>query len=278
MKRPIQGRWAGAAIYVLLASASPGLRGQTPVAPQTPPAPASSRQEAPPQTPAKPERFAVGFRVRSLPFRSLSVMDNNRIMTTTLVSRTAYDWALNTNSRSPRFGGGPAVEIRLGRRMTATAELIFHRLRYERKTDIYSGTDDPATSNDERSHTNMTENTKARLWDLPLMLHYRGLRSSGILSRLYLAAGVSARTASRVRTANQVTNADGSSSSDAVPTQASRRNLLGPVVGIGFRFIDDFNIKVTPEVRYTRWSGATFASDTTRSPKDQLEFGIGFTR
>jgi hypothetical protein len=47
---------------------------------------------------------------------------------------------------------------------------------------------------------------------------------------------------------------------------------------MGFRFVDEFNIKVTPEVRYTRWNGETFNSSSTHSPRNQLEVGIAFTR
>jgi hypothetical protein len=54
--------------------------------------------------------------------------------------------------------------------------------------------------------------------------------------------------------------------------------LVGATVGVGFRFVDEFNIKVTPEVRFTRWNGATFNQDSTRSPRNQLEVGIGFSR
>jgi hypothetical protein len=54
--------------------------------------------------------------------------------------------------------------------------------------------------------------------------------------------------------------------------------LVGGTVGVGLRFIDEFNIKVTPEVRYTRWNGMTMNQDSTRSPRNQLEVGIGFSR
>ncbi len=276
MKRPTNGRCAGTFLCALVEMAGLCLYGQV-VPAQNPPEPAPAVQEAASVTPPRLERLAIGFRIRSFPVRSLSVMANNRIMTT-VGSQTPHDWVFNTTSRSPRFGGGPAFEFRLTRRTTLTAELLFDRLRYDKVTDVYSGSDDPATSGDERAHTQRIEATKARLWDVPVMLHHRGLRSSGILSQLYVAGGITARTISRIRTTNKVTNSDGSTSSDERLAQPSRKNLIGAVVGVGFRFIDDFNIKVTPEIRYTRWSGATFALETTRSPKNQLEFGIGFTK
>lgn len=265
-------------MFALAAWAAASLCGQTPPAPQNPPATVPTSQQAQPASAAGRERFAIGFRLRSFPVGAFSVMDSRRIMSTTGTGKTASDLHVSTTSRSPRLGGGLASEVRLGPRLTLTAELLFDRLRYERVTETFSGADDPATGHDERSHSKATETTQARLWDLPVMLHYRGLRSSGLLSHLYVAGGLTGRTVSRIRTSNQITNPDGSSSADFLSARPARRNLLGAVAGLGFRFIDEFNIKVTPEIRYTRWRGSTFSADTTRSPKDQLEFGIGFTR
>ena len=119
--------------------------------------------------------------------------------------------------------------------------------------DEYWGTDDPNTSNDERSHLNAKESTKARLFDLPVLLH-RNLGTSGFLSHVYLSAGATARNVSAVRTTNNITNADGTLANNQIQAPISKRTLIGGTVGIGFRFIDEFNIKVTPEVRYTRWN------------------------
>ena len=43
------------------------------------------------------------------------------------------------------------------------------------------------------------------------------------------------------------------------------------------RFVDDFGVKLTPELRYTRWRGATFDSDSTRMRRDELVIGIALT-
>jgi len=279
MKGLTGGRRAAASLCTLLVLLTPVLLGQPPApVEQKPQAPPPAAQEPETQPLARQERWAFGFRVRVFPFLSLSGLDDNRLLATTTTGKTAYDWSYATTSRSSTLGAGPAFEVRLAGRATATAELIFSHLRYEKSTDTYSGVDDPATGHDERSHSNITEKTRARLWDLPVMLHFRGLRSSGGLSRLWVAGGVVGRNISTIRTNNEIKNADGSGSSNRFATQPARRNLLGAVVGVGFRFIDDFNTKVTPEVRYTRWSGATFSLDSTRSPKNQLEVGIGFTR
>ena len=107
---------------------------------------------------------------------------------------------------------------------------------------------------------------------------HRNLGTTGILSHLYLSAGATARNVSAVRTTNNITNADGTLANNQIQAAISKRTLIGGTVGIGFRFIDEFNIKVTPEVRYTRWNAETFSLNSTQSPRNQLEVGIGFSR
>lgn len=264
-------------LLILPVSVSLACAQQQAAAPSQSSEPVPQRERAQP-APARLERLAFGFRIRTLPFRQLAVMDNRMHMTTTFSGRTAYDYNASTVSQSPGVGGGAAFEFRLARRLRLTADLLFHRLRYESKTSTYSGTDDPATGNDERSQFSISEQTKARLWDLPVLVHYRGLSSAGLLSHVWVSGGVAARSISSVRTRAEIKNPDGSSRVDYLPAQPAHRRLLGVVIGFGFRFIDEFNIKVTPEVRFTRWTGPAFSSGTTRSPRGQLEIGVGFTR
>lgn len=204
----------------------------------------------------------------------MSSLGDASAMTTTTSPTT--DWHFRTTSRSFPLSAGPAVEFRLGGRTTVSAEFLFQRLRYDKVATILTGTDDPNTGNDERSSTTRTEKTKARLWDAPVLVHYR-VGSSGALSRFYVAGGASVRSVSTVRTTTETLFANGDKSSSSAAARIAKRNLIGATIGVGFRFIDDFNVKTTPEIRFTRWSGRTFDSDSTRSAVNQLEFGIGFT-
>jgi hypothetical protein len=125
--------------------------------------------------------------------------------------------------------------------------------------------------------TTTTEQTSARLWDIPVMLRYRGLGERGIRSKMYVSGGGAFSKVSHIRTNNDTTNPDGTTSSDTTPVEPSARNVAGLVAGVGLRLVDDFHIKVTPELRYTRWLGAIFDSDSTRMSKNQLAIGLGFT-
>ncbi|MGB9605407.1 MAG: hypothetical protein ACPL88_05950 [Bryobacteraceae bacterium] len=239
---------------------------------------AAGTPEAASPVPGMLDRFAFGFRLRTLPFERLSVMREASEMRTTFLGSTAYDFNASTVSKSPVVGGGIALEFRLAPRWLLTADLLFHRLRYESSAATYWGKDDPSTGNDERTQSSVSEQTKGRLWELPLILHRRGLRSSGPLSHVWFGGGVAARSVSAIRTRAEIKTPDGNSSVEYRSVTPSRRNLAGVVVAVGLRFIDDFNIKFGPEIRFTRWSGATFSSGTTRSPKSQIEFGISFAR
>jgi hypothetical protein len=270
MTRSTGGQCAAALLCTLIPLMAPALRGQT-----TPP-PATPKPDEAADNASKPKRASLGLRMRALPLRSYSVMADSHSMNTTYVGKTPYDVSFDTTSSSPFWGGGLAFELLMGRRTFLTADFMFAQLRYAKATNTYWGVDNPETFTDERSHTALNESTTARLWDLPLMLHYR-VGSSGILSHLYVAGGATAREITSIRTTNNLTDTGGTVTTNQNKTLPSKRNLLGAVVGIGFRFVDDFNFKVTPEIRYTRWAGATFDSDSTQSPRNQLELSIGIT-
>jgi hypothetical protein len=147
-------------------------------------------------------------------------------------------------------------------------ELLYHRLDYTQTsqiTDTVSG------------NTGITETTRATLWDLPVMLRYRGLRESGLLSKIYFAGGGEVRRVTNIGTSTVTNLPNGTTTTSNAPTIPSKRDVTGAVVGVGLRFVDDFNIKLSPELRYTRWMGATFDSESTRSGRNQLEIGIALT-
>ena len=290
MKRTISGRWAAALLLGVLELTVPCVHGQAGGASQqTPPAapPATAQAPAPAPTPlpnvtdkteAPRRKWSLGLRVRTLPFKALSVMDNNLILNTSTVNKVVYDFSYNTTTQSSVLGYGPSIEAPLGRHVLLTVDAMFQRLKYTKVQDIYWGTNDPTTSADERSHKSATENTQARLFDIPVLLNYGKFKNEGILSNFYVAAGGTARIASTIRTTNNITESDGTKSNNTNPTKAAKSTIMGATIALGFRFIDDFNIKVTPEIRYTHWMGLTFGQDSTQSPKNQLEISLGFSR
>lgn len=218
------------------------------------------------------KRNTVGFRLRGFPIGPLSQLGDKEEHVT-----GSIDWMSNTTSRCPSVSFGVMDEFKLSEKVTLTGEILFQRFRYTRVADTWWGTDDSSTTADERYHSIRREATKASFWDLPLLAHFEAFQVGRLPSKLWLAAGMTARAVSSVESTHEYLSEDGETTTDELRTLPNKRFLLGATVGVGFRFLDDYRTRVTPEIRYTRWLGRTFSSETTRTPVNQLEFGVGIT-
>lgn len=233
-------------------------------------------QETAPKA-VKPKHFSFGIRARDFPIKNYGNMGNKSTATTTFAPQPApKDWNFTTATKSPFWGAGLAMEYFGGERWTLSAELLFNRVAYTKQTNVYWGVDNPATSFDEREHEFFTENTKGYLFDVPVLLHYRPSRGA-LFSRMFFSAGPTVRYAAHIRSFLTTISPDDVTTTNSLAVSPSKRTLVGATIGLGFRVVDDFNIKTTPEIRYTRWAGSTFSQDSTISPRNQIEVGIGFT-
>ena len=279
--------------FVLVASAA-ALYAQAPAAQQpaqdsetkTPSGTSSSGSPAP-ETETKPRarRFSFGAQLRwwsAQPFdgKGIEVGDS-----TANISH-AYD----TTSASGRWGIGPVVDMTLTRHIVIRAEAFFGHLQYTKVTQVYTGTPTDGTLN-----VTYTEHTRTGSWDFPLLVRYQNSprpattssssSSTGpkinfsfnpILSHGFVEAGAIVRQLTTVRSGNDTLGSDNSTAYNEIPTKANHSTVEGAVVGLGFRFVDELNLKVMPEVRYILWSGPTFESQSTLSRTRQLEVGLSF--
>jgi len=215
--------------------------------------------------------FSFGVRVRGFPQNSMD--DQNYFQT--VPGSTTFTYNFVTTSTQPRVGLGPSFELSLTRRISIGVELLYNTVKYNKTTKVYTGAFTSTTVPSDARFITFTEDTKATYLDAPVMLRCRCVPvKHGLFSKLYLLGGAEIRNTGFISTTNSVTNTDGSSASNRVPTRPAKRNLFGKTAGLGFKFIDDVGIKVMPEVRYTQWSGRSFDSDSTRSSKKQLEVSI----
>jgi hypothetical protein len=249
-----------------------------------PPAVTPAQQPAPQPAPTLAEpgpaplkRFYIGLRGRQFPIPSGSIMANGTSMTTTITPTPARDWHWVTTSHSPRWSGGLSLELGLTQKWAVVGEVLFSRLKYTKVTTASWGADDPTTSDDERSHLFQTEDTRASLWDVPVLARYRGLADTGPLSRFYFNIGATVRNIMGIHSSIRTTFPDTTESISTEIVPPAKRNVIGGVFGLGIRIIDDYRIHWTPEFRYTRWLGSTYASQSTVSPRNQIEIGIGLT-
>ena len=217
-------------------------------------------------------RYNFGFRVDYIPFRMF-----NTSTATASTAKPIADYTYTGSTKSQKFAGGPVFEWRLTKHLSVGAELSFHRASYAQVTQIRSGKKDPNAGTDARPVATITENTTANYWDVPILARYRNIRSSGIFKRFYPLAGVTYRYVGRIKTGNQIINADASTDYNEIPATVSRRNQIGFTGGIGFRFVDELGIKVVPEIRFTRWMNHTFDGLSYTSSPNQAQAGVGIT-
>jgi hypothetical protein len=205
-------------------------------------------------------------------------------------SKTDISHAYDTTSASGRWGIGPVVDMTLTSHIVIRAEAFFGHLHYSKVTQVYTGTPTDGTLN-----VTYTEHTRTGYWDFPLLVRYQNSphptttssssSSTGpkinfsfnpILSHGFVEAGAIVRQLTTVRSGDDTLDSDNSTAYNEIPTKANHSIVEGAVVGLGFRFVDELNLKVMPEVRYILWSGPIFESQSTLSRTRQLEVGLSF--
>lgn len=219
MSRPIRGCWAATFFSALISVATPALYGQT-----SPPAsqPPDSQGGGTGENTVRLRRVAVGLHARFFPMRSMSVMGSNETRSTSFVNNQNYDFDYNTGSQSPIYGGGVTVEYAVGPRTSLVVEGLFNQLRFTQNIDAFWGVDNPETATDDRTHQSGAQKTDARLWDVPLMVRHKGVRSTGFLSHMFVAAGVTDRFVSSIRTTTDTT-LNGTTTTARTPRALPRR-------------------------------------------------------
>jgi hypothetical protein len=228
-----------------------------------------SAQDAPDQP---PRRFVYGGRIQYFPLR---LFDTSSVTAST--TKPIADYTYAGSAHTPRLEFLPSLEYHLLNHVTLGVELLFIHAEYQQITQTRTGTKDPNSSTDTRVPTTLTETTRANYWQLPILARYYGIRKKGLLSRVYVAGGVEFRHVAKIRTGNETSNSDSTTAYNEIPAKAAHTNQAGAVVGLGMRFVDELGVKVSPEVRLTRWQGPAFAGTAYRSTQNQLEVGLGFS-
>ena len=205
--------------------------------------------------------LSIGIRVEAFPQHSFrtSVLE-------TAASPPSYTYFGSSASRKAAVG--PAVEYRFWRHSSLGVEFRVHEVRYTQITQIRP---------DSKKLTQIFINTRSNYWEFPMLARYYGLRPAGLLAKTYLTGGLELRHVGQVRTANEYSYPDGAGAYNEIAAKPSRGNQPGIVLGIGLRLVDDFHIKLAPELRYIGWIGHTFQGVGYHSPVNQCEFGIGLS-
>jgi hypothetical protein len=208
-------------------------------------------------------RFSVGARASILALDPVHGGDYTNATASADLSST-----YTTTSKTSRVGGGLTMEFAVTRRLSLDADLLYHRFGYDAETSNVETLSDGSTKT-----TSISELTYAKYWDLPVLARVYVGPSENF--RFFFTGGVTLRRVSSIRTKTTTTNPDFSQTVGWTPTSALNRTARGFTGGLGVKAIDDFHIKVIPEVRYTRWVVDTFGSYPAHPRRDELSVLIG---
>jgi hypothetical protein len=240
--------------------------------------PAKAAKTPPPVIEKEPvyvRRFSLGATLSVLGFTSI---ENNKGLN--VVTETpAVDALYVTTDASQRIGYGVTAQLAVSQRWAVSASWLFRRIGYKMESDIYTGTDNPNTTADERTHTVIHEDTRARIYDIPVVLRFYNKARTDEGPRWFVEAGGVRRLVSHIRTSTDTTINDGDNvcCDTSHPATPAHRSLTGLVGGVGFQVIDPVGVRIVPEVRYTRWLGRTFDIHSTLTRLNQVEAMVSLT-
>jgi hypothetical protein len=269
------------ALLTLAALAVTGLSAQTQEpAPQTQAPATPAETPAPAATPApktkdidpskKPDMHIVTFGIGA---RYIVEGTLKGFSTSKTVETPSSTINYNGGSKPTKYNIGAMVELRLTRHLSVVAEGMYHPTKYN-QTDAYTYN---APIPRGLLLNSIAENTSARVFDVPVMLKFRKLSSSGLLSHTFLTGGGAFRIVSNVKSSTVSTFSDSTTTTNHSPVGPAKRNATGFVAGAGMRFTDEFGIKVTPEARYTYWMDSNIRREGVNFPKSQIELGLSFS-
>lgn len=217
-------------------------------------------------------KFSAGGTLSFLPFSLIKGSTSEMTVTDPAAAITGTG-----ESKSNWFSGGAVVQYAFTERLAVNANVLFRSAGYKLTTVNLIGTDDTTTSADERVQVNDTEVTHARYIDVPVVVRRYNIGRHTEGFRWFYEAGAALRNTYNVRTSIQRETSDFIDCCKETPTTPAHRNIFGLVAGGGLQLMDDYGIKIVPEVRYTRWLSRSFDSLGARSSLDQLEAMVSFT-
>lgn len=177
-----------------------------------------------------------------------------------------------------RLGGGGTAQFAWADRWALAGSVLLRRVKFDTTTTTYTGTDNPNTTTDERRKTVDLDTTKSSFWEFPVVLRRYSQDHDIAGRRWFVEGGMSFRRATGVNRFRETTTPDNRTvCCDEVPLVPAHRLSGGVVVGGGFQFIDQFGLRIVPEVRFVRWLNRTFDFQSARSSANQLEAGVSFT-
>ncbi|MEO8132185.1 MAG: hypothetical protein ABI822_34130, partial [Bryobacteraceae bacterium] len=168
---------------------------------------------------------------------TLSVMGLDLIPAKTssnVTTSPAVDALYATTAASKRIGFGGVVQLAITERFAVNISLLSRRIGYRINGDVYTGIDNPTTPTDERKHTITNEDTRAKLYDLPVMVQYYSRDRHAPRLRWFVEGGGVVRRVSSITTSIDTTiNSGTTSCCTTTPVVPANRTARGAVAGVG---------------------------------------------
>lgn len=176
-------------------------------------------------------------------------------------SRTGFNFNTTTN----RYLIGPTAELHLPAGFSIEVDALYRHFSFATNNQLVD-----ALTN---------QRTTASSWEFPVLLKYR-IPTPVPLVKPFIDGGVAFNTLTGVKqTATSLFfPGRGNTTSTTNPTQLNENNTMGVVVGAGVE-VKALFLRVSPEIRYTRWSNEQFKDPLgfSHSNLNQAEVMVGFT-
>jgi len=219
-------------------------------------------------------RLTVGIHVMYFPTRLVNT--RNVIQITENTNPVAqYNYTASTNS--PKWGPGAMVDYRLTKHLALGGEIHFHHVDYQENAEILTGINTSTTGGDNRPVTNTVTYSQVNYYEFPLLAHYYGFWSHGWKKHIFFTGGMELRHVGKIRTGNDFTYPSGATDYNENPATPNKVNTVGAVAGLGMRFVDEFHIRLSPEMRFIRWQAPTLQGASFASVTNQLEAGLSIS-
>lgn len=263
---------AGVAMTAAAILAAPACFGQDakPAQDQSQPQDQQQTQAAPNRLKRKPDmhRFTIGAAGRYIVNGTLQ--GNGYTSELTNPSRLV-DY--NSSATPVKYSVGAVVEIRLNSHFSVVAEGMYHPVKYRLVTTTTYQTPVPRGV----LLTVEQEDTKSRVFDIPVMVKFRKFTATGPLSHAFVEGGGALRLLTNVRSGTTLTYSDASTKTNQTSAYPIKQRVTGLTAGAGLTFTDELGIHVTPEARYTYWMDTNYKLPGIGFPKSQMEVGLSFS-
>lgn len=247
------------------------------------PKPAESKPATPKPADAKPaaeeevlqgtayiRRFTVGLSLNVLGLTPMKEAGTSQQVSDILQVNSS------TTPKGNRIGYGAFVQLRVTPRFAVNVNGVLRRIKWEGTVDTFEGVDRPTTVQDDRRQTSVDEKTKARYFDLYMMVRRYSRDHDEEGHRWFWELGPAFRQVNQITTELTTRRGNERNCCDVTPRVPANKWSKGFSAGFGGQFRDDFGFTVTPQVRYTRWMDRSFDHLSIRTMVNQLEGMVSF--